>query len=137
MKIASLNTRDAANIPRPLTLHDAFDQTQEALGADGKPMVLWLYGMQSDRARNAQRERERKHGNRKNLTDEQTARIGAEFLAAITQGWSDNWVDDDGKKIEYSPETAIQVYLCNDGLARQVMSFTAEIENYDPKRWSA
>jgi hypothetical protein len=133
MKIAAFNKRDAANVPRELVLRNSFtDET--AYGPDGKPLIIWVYGAQSDRSRNAHKARERKSGRKGELSDEENARIGAEYLAAITQGWSDNWEDDEGNKVEYTPENAVSLYLANDGIADQVIAFALDITNYDPKK---
>jgi hypothetical protein len=133
MKIAALNTRDAANRPRELVLRDAF--SGEVLhGADGKPMRVWVYGDPSDKARNAKKEVMRKSGGSANLSEEDHERIGAEYLAEITQGWSDNWIDENGEAIPFTHENAVQVYLLNDGMADQVTKFSRNISNYDPKK---
>ena len=133
MKIAAFNKRDAANVPKPLTLVDSFTG-EIATGKDGKPMIMWIYGAQSDNARNAHKERERKYGKKSNISTEDQTKIGAEYLAAITQGWSDNWVDDDDKPVKYTPENAVLLYTANDGIAEQVLNFAVDISNYDQKK---
>jgi hypothetical protein len=134
MKISRFNTRDASNVPQKLSLVDPF--TGETI-IDEKERTLdfYIYGIQSDVARNAMKARDRKYGKGKNLTDDQSTQSGAEFLAALTQGWSDNIEDDDGP-IPYSKETAIELYKNEDWIARQVSDFSMNLTNYDPKRLS-
>jgi hypothetical protein len=133
MKIAGLSKRDIANVPRELVLRDVANG-EILYGADEKPMVIWVYGAQSDRARNAQKAMARKSGRKSDPSDDELEKGGAEFLAALIQGWSDNWVDDDNEKIEYTAETALKVVMANDGIADQVWDFAKDIQNYDPKK---
>lgn len=132
MKITKYNTTDASNVPKKLSLRDPF--TGETLvDDDGKTLDVWVYGVQSTFARNAMKERDRKYGKLDKLTDDQASQSGAEFLSAITQGWSDN-IEDDSGKIAFSRQAAIDLYKAQDWIARQVSTFAMDLSNYDPKR---
>lgn len=134
MKITKYNTRDASNVPGKLCLVDPF--TDELLiDEDGKTVDIYIYGMQSDIARNARKTRDRKYGKVKNLTDDQASKSGAEFLADITQGWSGNLEDDDGP-VTFNRDAAVSLYLDQDWIANQVLKFAADLSNYDPKHLS-
>jgi len=132
MKVSKYNTRKAASTPRKMHLRNPF--TQEVLiDDDGKTIDFFVYGVESDVARNALKERDRKYGKASNLTDDEAIRSEAELLAAITQGWSPNLENDDGP-IPFSREAAVKLYLEEDWIARQVQRFSLEIRNYDPLR---
>ena len=132
MKVNKFNTRKAASTPRKLSLRDPY--TKETLiDEDGKTVDFFVYGMQSDKARNALKNRDRKYGKGRELSDEEAARSGAEFLAAITQGWSPNVEGEDGP-IPFSFEAAVDLYMEEDWIARQVQEFAMEIRNFDPLR---
>jgi hypothetical protein len=134
MKINKYNTRDASNVPGKLSLIDPF--SGEVIIDDvGKTLDFYVYGMQSDMARNAKKARDRKYGKLKSLTDEQASQSGAEFLADITQGWSGNVEDDDGP-IPVNRENAIGVFLNEDWIAKQVLDFASNLTNYSPKHLS-
>lgn len=135
MKVNKFNTRNASNIPRTLHLRDPFNQqaaNQVIVDENGKTLDFQVYGARSDISRNALKATERKYG-KKHLTDEQAVRSGAEYLAAITAGWSDNVEDDDGP-IPYSYENAVNLYIKEDWIAEQVGLFSRDITNYDPTR---
>ena len=132
MKITKFNTTDASNVPQKMSLRDPF--TGDTLvDDDGRTLDIWLYGVQSTNARNAMKARDRKFGKIDKLSEEQAAQSGAEFLAALTQGWSDN-IEDDAGPLKYSPAAAIELYKAQDWIARQVSAFAMELSNYDPKR---
>lgn len=134
MKINKFNTRDASNKPQKLSLVDPFSG-ETIIDDDDRTLDVYVYGIQSDVARNAIKARDRKFGKNKNLTDDQATQSGAEFLAAITQGWTDNIENDDGA-IPYSRENAIELYKEEDWIARQVSTFSMDLVNFDPKRLS-
>jgi hypothetical protein len=132
MKISKFNTTTACNVPRKLSLRDPF--TGELLIDDsGNTLDFYIYGAHSDVSRNARKDSERKTKNGK-LSDDESAAIGAEYLARITQGWSGN-VEDDNGLIEYSHKNALKIYLAEDWIAGQVLSFSQSLGNYDPKRF--
>jgi hypothetical protein len=132
MKINKYNTRDACNIPKPLSLKDPFNG-ETLIDEDGKTVDIFIYGRDSDVAKNALRDRERRYGKQATLTPEQGEQAGAEFLAAITQGWSPNLEDESGP-IEFTKEAAIKLYKDNDWIANQVWRFHRNLANYDPLR---
>jgi hypothetical protein len=130
MKISRYNTNTACNVPRKLSLRDPF--TGELLkDDDGATLDFYIYGAHSDNARNAIKDRERKNAN---LTQDEAVDIGAEFLAQITQGWSGNIEDDDGPLV-YSHKAAVKLYKDQDWIAQQVLNFSQNLGNYDPKRY--
>jgi hypothetical protein len=83
--------------------------------------------MHSDMARNAINDRQRKKSEQ-----EDDAKIGAEYLAAITMGWSKN-VEDDNGPIEYSQKAAVALYMEQDWIARQVLGFSTDLGNFNPQ----
>jgi len=130
MDITKYNTTVASDKAQTLHLRDPF--TDELLvDENGDTIDLYLYGIQSTAARNAVADRERK-ANKKNLTSEETNLIGAEFLAAITVGWSNN-IEIGGEKLAYSYKNAVDLYLEQDWIGQQVISFVSKLENYAPK----
>jgi len=56
----------------------------------------------------------------------------AEFLAAITVGWTG--IEKDGKGLPFSSENAVYVYRNVPIINRQVDQFIAETKNFFPKR---
>lgn len=130
MKISNFNTTTACNVPRKLSLRDPF--TNDLLVDDeGNTLDFYVYGAHSDVSRNARRDSERRTKSGK-LSDEESAKIGAEYLAKVTQGWSANIEDDDGP-IEFNQKNAMKVYLSEDWIAGQVLNFSQGLGNYDPK----
>ena len=131
MDLNRFNTTAACDIAQTLELTNPY--TGEVILDDkNKPLELYLYGMQSTAARNAIADRERKSGKNKTPSLEQSRRIGAEFLAAITAGWSSNF-DLDGEPLKHSRANAIKIYLEQDWIGRQAMEFASELTNYDPE----
>ena len=134
MKLSKFNTTDACNIPQKLSLRDPF--SGEVLkDEDGRTVDIYVYGFQSDVSRNALRERDRKYGKTKEMDDEVATQAGAEYLAAITHGWSETVENDDGP-LPFNRKNAIELYKEQDWLARQVNLFSMDLRNYDPKRLS-
>jgi hypothetical protein len=132
MKISELNTTTACNTPRTLSLADPF--TGEVLqDENGRTVDIQVYGIQSDIARNAIKERDRKYGRQTSLTEDQKEQSGAEFLAALTAGWSDNLEDDNGP-LPCTRDNAIKLYKAEDWVAKQVQQFSINLSNYDPKK---
>lgn len=131
MDLNRFNTTVASDIEQTLELINPYTG-QVILDENDQPLELYLYGMQSTAARNALADRERKSGKNKTPTLEQSRRIGAEFLAAITAGWSDNF-ELDGEPLKYSRQNAIKLYMEQDWIGRQAMDFAGEITNYDPE----
>lgn len=137
MRVTDLNTRDAANQARTLKLQDPYSKSGELLKEeDGRTVDIYVYGAASDAGRNAIKERQRQYENREDLTDEESAEIGAEYLAAITAGWSDNMEGDDGP-IPFNHRNAKKLYKEQDWIATQVMKFAMDLSNYDPKKGSS
>jgi len=130
MDITQYNTTVASDNAQTLSLKDPF--TDELLiDEDGKTVDIYLYGIQSTAARNAVAERERK-SNKKDLTDEQSKELGAEFLAKLTVGWSDN-IEVEGEKLKHTYNNAVALYMEQDWIGQQVIAFVSSLENYDPK----
>jgi hypothetical protein len=126
MKLNQYNTTIACNIPRKVSLRNPFDN---AIIKDDKGDTLdfFVYGMHSDMARNAINDRQRKKAEQ----DDDT-KIGAEYLAAITMGWSHN-IEDDNGQIEYSQKAAVKLYIEQDWIARQVLTFSTDLGNFNPR----
>lgn len=132
MIISKFNTRDASNVPHKMSLNDPF--TKEVLrDEDGRTLDFFVYGIQSDASRNARKARVRKYG-KGDLSGAVAEQAGAEFIAEITQGWSDNIEDEQGK-IKYTGiESAAELFKKHDWIATQVYEFAMNLENFDPKR---
>lgn len=131
MKITQYDPRKASSVPKKMSLHDPYTGVP-IKDDDGKTVDFYVYGMQSDQARNAQKQRDRRSSKkRKDMTEEESTRIGAEFLAALTQGWSSNLETDDGP-LPFTFEHAVQLYTDQDWIAQQVLQFASTLENYDP-----
>jgi hypothetical protein len=130
MDITKYNTTVASDNAQTLNLKDPF--TNEVLiDEDGNTVDIYLYGVQSTAARNAVAERERK-SNKKDLTDEQSKELGAEFLAKLTVGWSDN-IEVEGEKLKHTYNNAVALYIEQDWIGQQVIAFVSSLENYAPK----
>lgn len=134
MDISKYNTTDAANIPRKLSLKDPFTK-ENLVDEAGSTVDIFVYGMVSDVSRNAQAARDRKYGKVSILDNNRASQAGAEFLAAITKGWSSNLEGPSGP-IAFSNAAAINLYLEQDWIAGQVLEFSRNLANYDPKLWS-
>lgn len=130
MKIDQFNTVDACNKPRPMSLKNPFTGAT-IFDEDSKTVDIFVYGRDSDVAKNALRDRDRRYGRQATLTPEQEEQSGAEFLAAITQGWSPNLEDASGK-VEFTKDAAIKLYKENDWIAKQVWQFHRNLANFDP-----
>lgn len=130
MDLSQYNTTAASDVPQTLALRDPF--TQKLLKDEaGNPVTIELYGLRSTHGRNAHAERQRR--SKSDMTDEDAAQNGAEYLAALTAGWSDNLELGDGP-LKYSRKNAVRLYLEQDWIARQALDFAADLGNYDPKR---
>ena len=130
MDITKYNTQVASDNAQTLALRDPF--TDDVLvDSDGNTVDIYLYGIQSTAARNAIAERERR-SNKKELSDEESKELGAEFLAKLTVGWSDN-IEVDGKKLTFNYKNAVKLYMDQDWIGQQVISFISKLENYAPK----
>ena len=130
MDITKYNTQVASDNAQTLNLRDPF--TDDVLvDSDGNTVDIFLYGIQSTAARNAIAERERR-SNKKELSDEESKELGAEFLAKLTVGWSDN-IEVDGKKLTFNYKNAVRLYMDQDWIGQQVISFISKLENYAPK----
>lgn len=130
MDLSSFNTTAASDIPQTLELRDPFTQ-QVLRDDDGDPVTIDLYGMRSSHGRNANAIRQRRQ--KKDLSDDEAAQYGAEFLAALTAGWSKNLELDDGP-LAFTQKNAIRLYKEQDWVASQALEFAADLGNYDPKR---
>lgn len=130
MDITKYNTTVASDNAQTLNLKDPFTN-QVLIDEDGNTVYIYLYGVQSTAARNAVAERERK-SNKKDLTDEQSKELGAEFLAKLTVGWSDN-IEVEGEKLKHTYNNAVALYMEQDWIGQQVIAFVSSLENYAPK----
>lgn len=129
MDISKFNTVSASNKARALKLKNPF--TNEYIeDENGNNLEIMLYGVKSTAGKNALAERDRSGKNDK-LTDEENKKIGIEFLAALTAGWSDNFELGD-EKLKYNRENAIRLYQSEDWIADQVYLFVMNLKNYDP-----
>lgn len=131
------NVTEACSTPRKMNLKDPF--TQMVLkDPDGNTYDFYIYGAQSDIGRNALKERERRYGKNTVLGDEENAEVGAEYLAKVTQGWSNNLeslYDEEVTEVAYTHKRAVELYKEEDWIARQVIDFSLNTANYDPKRF--
>ena len=59
-------------------------------------------------------------------------REGAKFLAAITAGWSHN-LELNGEPLKFNRENAVKLYMDQDWIGKQVLDFSQDMSNYDPK----
>lgn len=131
MLINDFNIKDASNVPQKMSLTNPF--TGETLiDDDDRTLDFFIYGIQSDHGKNAQRARERKYGTG-DLKGDRAIQAGAEILAELTQGWGDN-IEDATGKIKFTIQGAIELYKAQDWIAAQVMNFARNVENYNPKR---
>tara|TARA_Y100001951_G_C11147571_1_gene187272 strand:+ start:127 stop:522 length:396 start_codon:yes stop_codon:yes gene_type:complete len=129
MDITKFNTVSASSKARTLKLKNPF--TNETIeDEDGNNLEIMVYGVKSIAGKNAIAERDRK-GKDDKQSDDEKARIGAEFLAALTAGWSDNFELGD-EQLKYNNENAVKLYLSEDWIADQVLSFALNLKNYDP-----
>jgi hypothetical protein len=126
MKIGQYNTTLACNIPRKLSLRNPFDNSI-LKDEVGNTLDFYIYGMHSDMARNAINDRPRKKSE-----NEDESKIGAEYLTAITMGWSPNVEDDDGP-LEFNQKNAMKLYMEQDWIARQVLNFSTDLGNFNPR----
>ena len=132
MDISKLNVKKACGVPRRMSLVHPFSG-ETLIDEDGKTLDLFIYGIKSDVARNAVKDRDRKYGSVKKMTQEQQAQSGAEFLAALTQGFTENIEGESGPyKTGNTYEAAVRMYLEQDWIAEQVQAFSMNIGNYDP-----
>lgn len=134
MKIGKFNTNKACNVAITHSLLNPF--TGEVLkDDDGRTLDVYVYGAHSDASRNAMKERDRKYGDVKAMSEEELTNSGAEYLAAITAGWSDN-VEDDNGPVAFSREKAAELYKTEDWdwVAKQVGQASRNMSNYDPKK---
>lgn len=130
MDLNKYNTTAASDVPQTLELRDPFTD-EVILDSNDVPVTLELYGMRSTHARNAHAARQRK--SKKDPTTEEAAKLGAEYLAAITAGWSQNLEIGEGP-MPYSRQNAVKLYLEQDWVASQALDFASDLGNYDPKR---
>lgn len=130
MQINKFNTRDASNTPKPMSLKDPFSRTV-IKDEDGKTIDIYVYGRDSDAARNARRDRERKYGSNPDSDKEEMAT--AELAAGVTQGWSPNLEDANGP-ISFTRDAAVNLYEKEQWIAAQVLSFSLNLSNFDPLR---
>ena len=130
MDLTKFNTTLASDQEQTLSLINPF--TEELIvDDDGNTLDIYVYGIKSTAARNAHAERERRSGNRK-LSFEASMREGAKFLAAITAGWSDN-LELNGEPLKFNRENAVKLYMDQDWIGKQVLDFSQDMSNYDPK----
>lgn len=126
MDISKLNVQKACDVPKRMSLYNPFTK-ETLLDDEGKTLDIFVYGIKSNVARNAKKERDRKYGSVKSLTKEQETQSGAEFLAALTQGYTDNIENADGPY-----KDALTMYLEQDWIAEEVLEYAYNIGNYNP-----
>lgn len=133
MNLNKYNTATACNVPQVCSLKNPFFLSGDLLlDESGNTLDFVVYGLHSDAVRNALRERQRIHGDKEKLSEEEAAQAGAEFLAAAVSGWSSNVENDDGR-IEFSRQNAIDLFLSQDWIAGQIRDFCFNLRNFDPK----
>ena len=126
MDISIYNVEKACSVPKRITIVNGF--TGETLfDEEGKTFDIFAYGMKSSIANNILNAMQRKHGKKNNRTTEQDRREGAEFLGKLTQGYSENIEGVDGPY-----KSAFDMYMAEDWIAKQVLTFTNDESNYDP-----
>ena len=126
MKVDKFNVQKACNVPKKLSLVDPFSG-ETIIDDEGNTLDLFIYGIKSSIARNAVKERDRKYGNIKKMTPEQQSKSGAEFLSALTQGFTENIENEDGPY-----KSAVDMYIEQDWIAEQVQDFAMKLDNFDP-----
>lgn len=130
MDIRQFNTTAASDVAQTLSLRNPF--TGELIREeDGSTLDLQLFGIRSTHGRNAMAARSRKL--KGHLSEEEESRVGAEFLASLTAGWSKN-MEMDGEPLKFNFNNAVKLYLAQDWITQQVSEFVADLGNYDPKR---
>jgi hypothetical protein len=126
MKVDKFNVQKACNVPKKLSLVNPFSG-ETIIDDEGNTLDVFVYGIKSSIARNAVKDRDRKYGNIKKMTPEQQSKSGAEFLATLTQGWTENIENDNG-----AYKSAVDMYLEQDWIAEQVQDFAMKLDNFDP-----
>jgi len=130
MDISKFNTTTASDNAQTLHLRDPFTD-EVIMDENGDSLDIYLYGIQSTAARNAIADRERK-SNKGKLSSEASRRLGAEFLASLTVGWSNN-IEAEGEPLKHNYQNAVKLYMENDWIGQQVIEFVNNLENYAPK----
>ena len=130
MKITAYNTKDACNNPQKMSLKDPFSG-KILKDENGKTLDIFLYGKDSDRARQVSFEIERKFGKVENRTEEEQEQATIYKLARVTENWSDNIEDDEGQ-IKFSFENAQKLYSEQEWIALQAFRFVLDLSNFDP-----
>ena len=130
MDISKFNTTTASDNAQTLHLRDPFTD-EVIMDENGDSLDIYLYGIQSTAARNAIADRERK-SNKGKMSAEANRRLGAEVLASLTVGWSDN-IEADGEPLKHNYQNAVKLYMENDWIGQQVIQFVNNLENYAPK----
>jgi len=130
MDISKFNTTTASDNAQTLHLRDPFTD-EVIMDENSDSLDIYLYGIQSTAARNAIADRERK-SNKGKMSAEASRRLGAEFLASLTVGWSEN-IEADGEPLKHNYQNAVKLYMENDWIGQQVIQFVNNLENYAPK----
>ena len=131
MDLSKFNTTLASDQEQKLSLINPF--TEELIVDEiGNTLDIYVYGIKSTAARNAHAERERRAGKNSKLSFEASMREGAKFLAAITAGWSAN-IEMNGEVLKFTRDNAFKLYMEQDWIGKQVLDFSQDMSNYDPK----
>lgn len=125
MDLSKLNTQKAANQSAEVVLVNPFNG-EVLKDSKGGKIVINVMGFQSEAARN-------KIASQKRAKHADQEKQGAELLATLTTGWTDN-IELDGKKLDYSFDNAVMLYEREDWVARQVLDVATNIANYEPKK---
>jgi hypothetical protein len=125
MDLSKLNTQKAANQSADVVLVNPFNG-EVLKDSKGGKVVINVMGFQSEAARN-------KIASQKRVKHADQEKQGAELLATLTTGWTDN-IELDGKKLDYSFDNAVMLYEREDWVARQVLDVATNIANYEPKK---
>lgn len=129
MELKSINTRQAAekgltfNVLQPYS-NEETDFKISVVGAGSKVhrKALQQYNLEKDELEK-QAKKDKLDGIE--LEDAQTLLL-AKFIAACTTGWSG--LTDDGKEVEFSIETAVNVYTCSPEVMAQVVQQIGELQ---------
>lgn len=106
--------------------------TDEVLhGDDEQPIVFRLAGSDSGRWRRKIKQLGARLAEKRNrkLTPDQAEAQGAELLACVTLGWSENFTVD-GEPLPFSEDAARKLYLAQPWIREQVDLFVGDRANF-------
>lgn len=128
MDLSKLNTRAASDVSKPMKLRNPFTG-KLILDEEEKPIVIDVLGIGSQAAKTAMAEQQRR--TKDDMTDAEKDELGAEMLACVVTGWTDN-IHIGDEKLSFSKANAIRLFIKEDWIAKQILYFCTELRNYDP-----